>query len=173
MAHCPLMSVTHEGVAVTVPLTAKRMVTPPTGFAKASATTAATLWLVPTGFVACAGVTPTLAGSAACQVFVAVAPGSTEPWAPSPSVSAKAAMVSAPGAAGPAYVNPHTPSAPVVHEPAAVTEPLTSKRTITPGTRSPSAVATVAVRVCVAPTVDWPLDGSSATAKGTSGRTKT
>src|SRR3989441_8349303 len=86
------------------------------------------------------------------QVLVARPVGSPASCVPSPSVSAKAVMTSAPGRSGPWYVKSHWPLEFVVHGPWALTEPVTVKRTTTSGTGLPNASSTVAVTVWLVPT---------------------
>src|SRR2546422_3989751 len=86
------------------------------------------------------------------QIFAAAPVGSPASCVPSPSVSAKAVMTSAPGRSGPWYVKSHWPLEFVVHGPWALTEPVTVKRTTTSGTGLPNASSTVAVTVWLVPT---------------------
>jgi hypothetical protein len=73
-------------------------------------------------------------GVASRHAFVATADGSPMFKTPSPIVSAKAVILSVPGASGPEYVNPHWPAKSVAHCPPVVVAPSTTNTTETLGT---------------------------------------
>jgi hypothetical protein len=73
-------------------------------------------------------------GGVSRHAFVATADGSPMFKTPSPIVSAKAVILSVPGASGPEYVNPHWPAKSVAHCPPVVVAPSTTNTTETLGT---------------------------------------